>query len=60
MSSDRKNLIWVIPIIAVLALVAFNLFVRVTVGSPDEREIRIGTTPFVPGESPHATGEHSR
>ena len=60
MSSERRNRIWLIPLMAILAIAVLALFVRLMIGPTSEQEIDLWETPFVPGETPHSTGPDSR
>jgi hypothetical protein len=55
-----KVKIWIIPILLTLLVFALALFIRTQIGNTDEQDLNYGTKPFVPGESPYSTGEHSR
>ena len=60
MSSESSWRGWVIPIVAVVFIVGFGLFVRLMIGPTDKQELHYGTTPFVPGDSPYSVGRDSR
>lgn len=59
-SKLQEHAVWIIPVVAVLFVVVFGIFVRLAIGPTDEQKIDYGTTNFVPGESPHSTGPDSR
>jgi hypothetical protein len=62
MSSDPKgiNLIAIIPVLAIMAALGFFLLARLGIGPTSEQERDLHGTPFVPAESPEATGVDSR
>jgi hypothetical protein len=58
---NKENLkIWIIPLLAVLFTLLWGMFTRLTVGVEDKQDFDFGTIPFVPGESPHSSGQDSR
>ena len=62
MSSDtqERNMIWVIPLIAIVLMLAYAIFVRSIVGPTDDQVIDKWGTEFVPAASPQSTGADSR
>jgi hypothetical protein len=61
MSSKKKNyLIWLIPLLAVLFVIAFAVFTRFMVGKEDSQNWDYYIEDHVPGASPHSTGPDSR
>ena len=60
MSSKRKNLAWLIPLIATLLVVLLGIFIRFMVGSGSEQQWDYGYEDHVPGASPFSTGPESR
>ena len=59
-SKIQNPRIWLIPVLAIIFTIMFGAFVRLLIGTTDRQKIDYGTTEFVPGESPHATGPDSR
>jgi len=60
-NGNRRTHIWLIPIIAIICVIVFFVLTRYMIGAGSEQEIDYGTTPFVPGESPHSSaGTDSR
>lgn len=60
-SEEKRNWkVWILPLAALLLTLAWGAFTRLMVGMSDHQNFNFGTTPFVPAESPHATGPDSR
>lgn len=51
---------WLVPIVAIIFIVAFAWFVRAMIGPTSAQQMQYGTKPFVPAESPYSTGPNSR
>jgi len=54
--SSKRNLIWLIPVLATLFVLLFAAFTRLLVGRSDVQRLDYRTKPFVPAESPYSTG----
>lgn len=60
MSSEGKNMVFVLPVLAVVFILAFLFFVRMVIGPTSHQERDLWTTDFVPAETPQSSGAHSR
>jgi hypothetical protein len=56
----QRNMIWIIPIMAVLFIFGFDLFRWFMIGNSTNLERDLWTTPFIPAETPYSVGPDAR